>query len=290
MIDFRAVNDAALANARAIIPAIIPGGKFRSLEYVVRNPRRADQHPGSFTINYRTGVWKDFATGDGGGDLISLVAFVNNCSQGDAARELANGLDVPLSKPNGHAAIGHHRNGAASHPPSLGVNASRGFSNQVPKLYHFGDEGPPSSDRELRRHTYKREGVPAAIKIKLKDGGYTQWYRVPQGWQQKKPDDYQPVPYVAVGLDPFDSEYDQLLWPEGEKDVDGLCTLNLPAFTFGGVGDGLPDGVAHYLTGRHLVILADNDDPGRVHAEKKAVVAQAAGAASIKIVHFPELP
>ena len=85
MIDFRAVNDAALANARAIIPAIIPGGKFRSLEYVVRNPRRADQHPGSFTINYRTGVWKDFATGDAGGDLISLVAFVNNCSQGDAA-------------------------------------------------------------------------------------------------------------------------------------------------------------------------------------------------------------
>ena len=288
MIDFRAVNDAALANARAIIPAIIPGGKFRSLEYVVRNPRRADQHPGSFTINYRTGVWKDFATGDGGGDLISLVAFVNNCSQGDAARELANGLDVPLSKPNGHAAIGHHQNGAASHPPSLGVTASRGSSNQVPKLYHFGDEGPPSSDRELRRHTYKREGVPAAIKIKLKDGGYTQWYRVPQGWQQKKPDDYQPIPYVAVGLDPFDSEYDQLLWPEGEKDVDG--PLNLPAFTFGGVGDGLPDGVAHYLTGRHLVILADNDDPGRVHAEKKAVVAQAAGAASIKIVHFPELP
>ena len=45
-----------------------------------------------------------------------------------------------------------------------------------------------------------------------------------------------------------------------------------------------------YLTGHHLVILADNDDPGRAHAEKKAAVANAAGAASIKIVHFPELP
>ncbi|MGB6938461.1 MAG: AAA family ATPase, partial [Xanthobacteraceae bacterium] len=207
--------------------------------------------------------------------------------QSDAARELANRLGVPAAMPNGRAA-NSHQNVAASQPPASSIDASRA-SSPAPKVHDFGDEGPPCSDRELRRHIYKREGVPAAIKIKLKDGGFTQWYRVPEGWQQKKPDDYQPVPYVAVGLDPFDSEYDQLLWPEGEKDVDGLCKLNLPAFTFGG-GDGLPDGIAHYLAGRHLVILADNDDPGRVHAEKKAVVAQAAGAASIKIVHFPELP
>jgi hypothetical protein len=44
------------------------------------------------------------------------------------------------------------------------------------------------------------------------------------------------------------------------------------------------------LKDRLLVILADNDDPGRAHAEKKAAFANAAGAASIKIVHFPELP
>jgi putative DNA primase/helicase len=64
----------------------------------------------------------------------------------------------------------------------------------------------------------------------------------------------------------------------------------LPAFTFGGAGDGLPDGIAHYLADRHLVILADNDDPGRAHAEKKAAIAHEAGAASIRIVHFPDLP
>jgi putative DNA primase/helicase len=33
-----------------------------------------------------------------------------------------------------------------------------------------------------------------------------------------------------------------------------------------------------------------NDDAGRKHADKKAAVACEAGAASIKIVHFPELP
>ena len=83
---------------------------------------------------------------------------------------------------------------------------------------------------------------------------------------------------------------DHILWPEGEKDVDTLSSLNLPAFTFGGVGDGLPAGIEHYLTDRHVVIPADNDDPGRKHAEKKAELAERAKAASIRIVHFPELP
>lgn len=92
------------------------------------------------------------------------------------------------------------------------------------------------------------------------------------------------------GIDPFDEEYDQVLWPEGEKDVDTLGKLGLAAFTFGGAGDGLPDGIDSYLKNRRLVILADNDEPGRAHAEKKATIAHAAGAATIKIVHFPELP
>jgi hypothetical protein len=80
------------------------------------------------------------------------------------------------------------------------------------------------------------------------------------------------------------------LWPEGEKDVDNLGKINLPAFTFGGTGDGLPDGISDYLKDRRLVILADNDDPGREHAEKKAAAARAAGATSINVLHFPELP
>ena len=111
-------------------------------------------------------------------------------------------------------------------------------------------------------------------------------------WQNKKPDDYQPVPYITAALNPFDPELkdDEILWPEGERDVDSLSRLNLPAFTFGGVGDGLPNGIEGYLKDRHLVIPADNDDAGRKHAQKKAALAHTAGAASVKIVEFPELP
>jgi hypothetical protein len=64
----------------------------------------------------------------------------------------------------------------------------------------------------------------------------------------------------------------------------------LPAFTFGGVGDGLPNDIEHFLKDRHLVILADNDKPGATHAQKKAARARDSGAASIKDFHFPELP
>src|SRR5262245_55694723 len=94
-----------------------------------------------------------------------------------------------------------------------------------------------------------------------------------------------------TALDPFDSELagDSIYWPEGEKDCDTLGRIGAPAFTFGGAGDGLPDNASEHLAGRHLVILGDNDQPGREHAEKKAALAHNAGAASIKIVRFPEL-
>jgi putative DNA primase/helicase len=174
------------------------------------------------------------------------------------------------------------------------MDASRA-SSPAPKVHDFGDQGPPCSDRELRRHVYKREGVPAAIKIKLKDGGFTQWYRVHNGWQARKPEDYSPVPYVPTGIDPFDPEYDQIFWPEGEKDVDTLGKLNLATFTYGGVGDGLTEDVrqailaSQLLLGRHVVVLADNDKVGRKHAEAKAELADQGGAASVRIVHFLEL-
>jgi hypothetical protein len=94
-IDFARVNSAALAALPAILARCLPGGRIHGHEYVVRNPTRVDRHLGSFRINMRTGRWADFATGDRGGDPISLFAYVENCSQSDAAIWLAQmlGLD-----------------------------------------------------------------------------------------------------------------------------------------------------------------------------------------------------
>jgi hypothetical protein len=92
-VDFEVIN----ATTRAVLPVVLerwlPGGRWVGREYVVKNPRRADRTPGSFKIS-RDGPWADFATGDRGGDIISLAAYLAGCSQSEAARQLAEMLGV----------------------------------------------------------------------------------------------------------------------------------------------------------------------------------------------------
>jgi DNA primase len=72
----------------------LPDGRREGNEWVALNPTRADKHPGSFKVNLRTGRWADFATGDKGGDLISLAAHLHGLSQVEAARKLARMLGL----------------------------------------------------------------------------------------------------------------------------------------------------------------------------------------------------
>jgi hypothetical protein len=92
VIAFETVNRAALAALPAVLMRLIPGGKILGHEYVALNPTRNDRRPGSFRINIRTGRWADFATGDAGGDPISLIAYLEGVSQGEAARSLGRML------------------------------------------------------------------------------------------------------------------------------------------------------------------------------------------------------
>jgi hypothetical protein len=93
-LDFQKVSTAARANALQVCQQLLPGGKREGNEYVVRNPKRADTKPGSFKINLRSGRWADFALGVGGGDLISLTAYILDIRQGEAAKRLAAMLHV----------------------------------------------------------------------------------------------------------------------------------------------------------------------------------------------------
>jgi hypothetical protein len=77
-----------------IVRRWLPDGRRCGDEWVVRNPKRPDRHIGSFKINLRTGLWGDFATGDVGGDLISLAAFLFNTNQTEAASSIAFMLGI----------------------------------------------------------------------------------------------------------------------------------------------------------------------------------------------------
>jgi hypothetical protein len=91
-IAFGRINASAVLHCEAILGRWLPGGKVRAGEYVVRNPKRADHKPGSFSINLNSGRWADFATSDGGGDLISLAAYLFDLNQAQAANRVAEML------------------------------------------------------------------------------------------------------------------------------------------------------------------------------------------------------
>ena len=93
-VDFGRVNRAALASAPAVVRALLPEGRQEGHEWVARNPLRPDKRLGSFKVNVGTGKWADFATGDAGGDLVALAAFVTGLPQREAAIRLAGSLGV----------------------------------------------------------------------------------------------------------------------------------------------------------------------------------------------------
>jgi hypothetical protein len=95
-IAFERIARVALAHCDTILAQWLPGGRMRSGEYLARNPKRADNRLGSFSISTKTGHWADFATGDSGGDLISLAAYLFDLSQAEAATRLARMLGESL--------------------------------------------------------------------------------------------------------------------------------------------------------------------------------------------------
>lgn len=93
-IDFEAINNAAIESLPAIVLRWLPDGSREGSEWVCLNPLRDDRNPGSFKVNLHTGMWSDFATGDAGGDPVSLAAYLHDLSQVKAAKQLAKMLGV----------------------------------------------------------------------------------------------------------------------------------------------------------------------------------------------------
>lgn len=93
-IAFGRIATSALPHADTLCRRWLADGQRQGAEWVARNPRRADHRSGSFKVNTQTGKWGDFATGDRGGDLVSLAAFLFTLSQKEAALKVAEMLGI----------------------------------------------------------------------------------------------------------------------------------------------------------------------------------------------------
>jgi hypothetical protein len=93
--DFAAVNRAALARAEDVCRRLLPGGARRGQYWVAGDLSGA---PGkSLRVRLegsKAGCWIDNATGEKGGDFVSLAAAVAHVAQPEAARHLARMLGV----------------------------------------------------------------------------------------------------------------------------------------------------------------------------------------------------
>jgi hypothetical protein len=93
-IAFGRIADAARGHADTLARRWLPDGRREGTEWVAINPTRADHRRGSFKLNLATGKWSDFATGDAGGDLIALAAYLFHLDQAEAARKIAAALGI----------------------------------------------------------------------------------------------------------------------------------------------------------------------------------------------------
>ncbi len=120
----------------------------------------------------------------------------------------------------------------------------------------------------------------------------------PRGFFQRRPADgggwvnstkgVRRVPYRLPDLLAADPS-EPVFVPEGEKDVDRLWSLDLVATCNSGGAGKWRSEYGQVLTDRTIVILPDNDQPGRQHAETIARSLRSK-AASVKILELPNLP
>lgn len=101
--------------------------------------------------------------------------------------------------------------------------------------------------------------------------------------------DVRPVPYRCAACRAKAAVHGVVFVAEGELCIDCLVGLGLVATcNAGGAGKWTAEHAAH-LSGAQVVVLPDNDDPGRAHGEQVARTCAEAGAASVRVLPLPGL-
>jgi uncharacterized protein (DUF927 family) len=277
----------------------LAGGKNQGREYLPLNPKRADTKAGSFTINRDSGAWSDFATGDKGGDLVSLCAYLHSIKQGAAADKLADFLGI--EKPD-----------AAKRPARPATDAGKGKAPPPPESPHGGAAAadsadvcmmPIPADAPAPPATHSRHGKPSrrwpyptadgAVnfyhdRYEAKTEGerkqfapLTLW-RTPAGllqWRYKAP----PAPRPPYGL-PSLANPGAAVLTEGEKAADAALLLlpDHPVLTWQGGAQAVSKADFSALRGREIWLWPDNDEAGEKAARDLLPALHAAGAGPIK--------
>lgn len=260
-LDFKTVNNAILANP-SYLQRRLPQSVNEGSELVA-----GDIHGNkgkSFKINLESGLWSDFATGEKGSDPISLVAAQEGIGQGEALRLVADELGLSALAP-----LARKSKGLPKCPIS---------DENIVASYCYRDE---QGDELFYSFRYEKEGH----RKDFRQGAYTPtgiaWGT--KGIRRVLYNLAHPVELPTVLTSSF------VVVVEGESKADALIRMGICGTCNIGGAKNWKNEYAESLRGKNVVILPDNDSPGREHAENvaKSLVGVAE---SIKVVELPGLP
>jgi putative DNA primase/helicase len=286
-VDIRATARAALSAVDAILARWLPEGKRQGPEWVARNPNRDDGKPGSFSVNSATGAWSDFATGDKGGDLVSLVRYLDGLpTQGDAARRLADWLGIAPTEPR-------HCNGPDRPKAAPAPEPHPTLSPIPPEAMASRPQAHRTHGKPVAEWRYcDAQGRPLCFVLRFdppearKQFAPLTWDG--SRWQWKAP----PEPRPLYGLDRLAARPGApVLLCEGEKAADAAAALLPECVTVTTMNGAQSPKKADWtpIRGRRVRIWPDHDDPGAQYARTAAALAYGAGAESVATLDLAAL-
>lgn len=157
---------------------------------------------------------------------------------------------------------------------------------------HLGELRPPRPESPKIVATYDYLDESGALlyqKVRYAPKDFRQRQPDGQGGWRWNLDGVRHVPYRLPQLLAADKALPVYV-VEGEKSADRLAELGLVATCgSGGAGKWLPQ-YNEFFAGRNVVILPDNDHPGREHAKQVTTAITTAAPASLKILELPGIP
>ncbi len=219
-------------------------------EYAALCPFHEDKNP-SLNISTETGQYFCHACGKKG-DIFHFYGKINSLQTGPDFGKIIRGI-----------------------ASDFGINGHAQPKGQITKTYDYTD----AEDKllfQVCRIEPGRNGSPKDFRQRRPDGN--------GGWIYNLKS-IEPVLYRL----PEVIKAPEIAIVEGEKDANNLSALGLQATTCPMGAGKWRDSYSEALKGKHIVLMPDNDNPGREHMLK---VAQSLSgkAASIKMVILPDLP
>ena len=296
-LNFEQIKAAALSNIESVLNQWAPGGKRQGREYVPLNPRRADHKPGSFSINLDTGAWADFAADAKGGDLISLVAYVDDVKQSEAAERLAAFLGLKPNESDSPERATRARNAAAgTTTPAKSRNAGWHALMPVPADASQPPKTHLKHGRFSMRWEYRdKEGGLSCLVYRFEPktvGDRKQFCPLTfcQDANGKREWRWQglPDPRPLYGLHKLAAAPDApVIVCEGEKAADAAALLFPDAVTVTMLNGAQSPHKTDWqpLKGRTVWLWPDNDDAGRACMANVADLLSHAGAANVRLIN-----